>query len=283
MFLEKLSQVKNPAAGFVQNCNSTPFFTTTGPDNPPLNYAPELGIETHMTNRALRALELFDGDAALTAEEFQAFKFDMAYSPFSKMAQLVRQVLQATPRDSLLHAAHAMLRSWNLQTDPENPHAALAVLAFRDFVKPHVHAVPTDTLLAHLHEAARTLLGNHGRLDVPWQQVNRLRRGEVDLGLGGGPDVLHAVYGTPDGKGHLLGYTGDSYVLLVCWDAQGRVSAQSIHQYGSATQDEKSPHYSDQSPWFARRELKPVWMEEADIRTHLSREYRPGDEDASIR
>ncbi|MGH7492578.1 MAG: acylase [bacterium] len=274
---EQLPQVKNPNAGFVQNCNSSPYFTTIGADNPPLRSAWELGIETHMTNRALRALELLGGAATITAEEFQTFKFDVAYSPFSTMAQLLRQVLRTAPRDSLLRAAHAVLRAWNLQTDPENPHAAMAVLAFRDFIKPHVGAVAADTLRARLQAAALSLQQNYGRLDVPWQQVNRLRRGGVDLGMGGGPDVLHAVYGKPDGKGHLIGYVGDSYILLVRWDAHGRVSSQSIHQYGSATEDEKSPHYADQSAWFVRRELKPVWMEEADIRAHLSREYRPGE------
>jgi acyl-homoserine lactone acylase PvdQ len=40
----------------------------------------------------------------------------------------------------------------------------------------------------------------------------------------------------------------------------------------------RSPHFADQSPLFVRRELKPVWMEEADIRANLEKEYRPGEE-----
>ena len=31
---DRLPSVENPAAGFVQSCNSTPFFTTKDPDNP---------------------------------------------------------------------------------------------------------------------------------------------------------------------------------------------------------------------------------------------------------
>ena len=53
---EELPQVLNPASGFIQNCNSTPYHTTTGPENPrPEDYSPTLGIETWLTNRARRA------------------------------------------------------------------------------------------------------------------------------------------------------------------------------------------------------------------------------------
>jgi acyl-homoserine-lactone acylase len=73
----------------------------------------------------------------------------------------------------------------------------------------------------------------------------------------------------------LRGRQGDSLVMLITWDAEGRVGSRSIHQYGSATLDETSPHYADQSPLFVGRQLKPVWLDEAEIRAHLEREYRP--------
>jgi len=126
--------------------------------------------------------------------------------------------------------------------------------------------------------AARMLRARFGRLDVPWGVVNRLRRGGADLALGGGPDTLHAVYHDGQQDGRLPGVAGDSYVLLVDWDEHGRVHSRSIHQYGSATLDARSPHYADQAPVFARAELKPVWMDRDEIRAHLAREYFPGEE-----
>ena len=54
------------------------------------------------------------------------------------------------------------------------------------------------------------------------------------------------------------------------------MTAQGIHQFGSATLDQTSPHYADQSPLFLKEELKPIWMDEAELRKHLGREYRPG-------
>ena len=73
-----------------------------------------------------------------------------------------------------------------------------------------------------------------------------------------------------------MGVAGDSYVLIADWDKQGQVRSWSIHQYGTATLDAGSPHYADQAPLFAARRLKPVWLDEAEIRAHLEREYRPG-------
>ncbi len=89
--------------------------------------------------------------------------------------------------------------------------------------------------------------------------------------------MLRAVYAEPAEDGRLVGHAGDSYVLVAAWDAQGNVRSRSIHQYGSATRDEGSPHFADQAELFARRQLKPVWMDEAEIRAHLEREYRPGE------
>jgi acyl-homoserine-lactone acylase len=276
---DELPQVRNPASGFVVSCNGTPFQATVGPDNPRAEaYAPGFGIETHQTNRGLRALALFGGDASITGDELLAYKFDMAYAPGSRMAALVQQVLAApAPADPLLVEAVAVLRAWDLSTAPESEQAALAILAFRPWFDQRGAPVETSVLLDALSEAARTLRTHHGRVTVPWREVNRLRRGGVDLGLGGGPDVLHAVYSDPK-DGHLVGRAGDSYILVARWDAQGQLSSRSIHQFGSATRDAGSPHYADQAPLFVERKLKDVWLDEADIRAHLERAYRPGQE-----
>ena len=152
------------------------------------------------------------------------------------------------------------------------------MLVFRPFLTQYGTPTDTDSLLARVTNTAEYMMAHYGSLTVPWQEMNRLRRGAVDLGIGGGPDILHAVYSNLTEDGRLEGWAGDSYVLMVTWDTEGRVRSQSIHQFGSATLDAASPHYADQAPLFAQRQLKPVWMDEADIRANLERAYRPGDE-----
>jgi penicillin amidase/acyl-homoserine-lactone acylase len=127
-----------------------------------------------------------------------------------------------------------------------------------------------------LSDNAHLLKDKYGRIDVPWGEVNRIRRGATDVATSGGPDVLHAIYGRLE-NGRLIANEGDCYILVATWDKDGKVSSQSIHQFGSATLDEKSQHYADQLPLFVDCKLKPVWLDEAEIREHLEREYRPGE------
>jgi acyl-homoserine-lactone acylase len=277
---DQLPQVLNPASGFVQNCNSTPFQTTTGSDNPrPEDYSPTLGIEMEMTNRALRALELFGSDDSITEEEFYTYKYDMAHSSQGDMPRYVQMILDAAlPADPEVQAALNVVKKWDLRADPESSGTALVIWTLQSLGFPKPEEIEPAALADAFVETVRTFQEAHGRADVPWAEVNRLQRGDLDLGLGGGPDILHAVVGIMLDDGRLRGRAGDSYVLLVTWDRDGQVRSRSIHQYGSATLDGTSPHYADQAPLFVSRQLKPVWLDEADIRAHLEREYRPGEE-----
>jgi len=280
MPLEDLPQVLNPECGFIQNCNSAPFQTTFGPGNPdPSDFPKCCGIETMMSNRALRALELFSGDDSVTREEFVRYKYDMRYSEKSMVMEALREILALPKKDKLVKKALKVIEKWDLSADPDNPSAAMAILVLEPIVRAQIYGRPKPDVLKTVKERASILKEAFGRLDVPWKEVNRLVRGELSLGLGGGPDCLHAVYGKgPDEGGRLKGIAGDSYVLLVEWDPEGRVHSQSIHQFGSATTDTESPHYADQAPLFAQRKLKDVWMDLDTIKEHLEREYRPGEE-----
>jgi penicillin amidase/acyl-homoserine-lactone acylase len=276
---DRLPQMLNPSSGFVQNCNSSPFQTTVGPENPRLeDYSPTLGIEDRMTNRALRALELYGADESITEQEFLDYKYDTAYSERSQVGRMVRELIAAPPSDDpVVQEAIEVLRRWDLRTDADNEGAAIGVLgAARAARARQPGSGPSDSM-ALFSRAAHGLKQAHGRIAVPWGEVQRLRRGDLDLAVDGGPDVLRALNtGRPE-DGRVIGNSGDCFIMFVQWDGD-RVSSRSIHQYGSATLDETSPHYADQAPLFVSHETKPVWFDEADIRANLEREYRPGEE-----
>ena len=276
---DELPMVINPKSGFVQNCNSTPYLTTFGDDNPKeSDYAANFGIETNMTNRALRTRELFEPDTSITWEEFYTYKYDMRYSVDSFVAKVLDVIFNApSPDDVLTQDAIGILRNWDLNTNPENTGAALAVLTALPLNNSGGTPPSVEKALDSLQKAAQLLKDKHGKLDPPWGEVNRLIRGTVDLPIGGGPDIVHAVYGALNNDtGRYKGRAGDTYIMLVKWDTDGKLTSQSIHQYGSATMIPDSPHYADQSPLFVKRQLKPVWMDESEIRANLEREYTPG-------
>ncbi len=276
---EALPAVVDPPSGFVQTCNGSPFRTTTGEGNPdPGAFARSLGIETFLTNRGLRALELLGADESITAEELDAYKCDVSYSAESALARDVAALLAAPPpRDELTLKALSVLRGWDRRADAQSRGAALALLTLGVDDKGRIRAEPVEVLMGRLRETAQALESRFGRVDVPWSEVNRLRHGDTDIGLDGGPDLLRAVYGERTEDGRVRGVAGDSLVMIAEWDAAGRVRSKSVHQFGSATRDPRSPHFADQAPLFAQCGWKPVWLDEADVRAHLEREYRPGE------
>ena len=286
---DDLPQVLNPPSGFVQNANGTPFQTTLGAGNPdPGFYSPTLGIDTDISNRSLRMLDLFGNDDSITSEEFVQYKFDMFYSKDSVIAQFVQMLSEAKMPTPDTARAQEIIRNWDLGTDPNNIGAAIMVYTLNTLDEKYPGAVHLDRLgqgnvnqamlMDAFTEAVETLMTHFGRVNMPWGDVNRLMRGDVDLPIGGGPDILHATYGALQEDGRLKITDGDSYVLLVIWDKDGKVSSMSVHQFGAATLREDSPHYADQAPLLSGRQLKPVWFDEADIRQHLEREYVPGEE-----
>jgi len=272
-------QVTDPPSGFVQNCNSTPFTATLGAGNPdPAAFPASDGIETRQTNRSLRALALLGADPAISADAFHAIKFDVGYDARSEHVAFLRRAIDAAPSSPTPLEARAIeaLRRWDRRANAENASAALAVLTFAPALRARLERAPEPDPRASLRAAAEALDARFGRVDPPWSEVNRMLRGALDQGLDGGPDVLHAVEG-PLVRGRVHADAGDGLMLFVAFDANG-VHSESLHQYGSATGRPASPHYADQAPLFAAHHLKPVWMDEAEIRAHLAREYRPGEE-----
>ncbi|MGD0866733.1 MAG: acylase [Rhizomicrobium sp.] len=276
---DKVPQLWNPKSGFVFNSNNTPFQATAPADDlKPQDFSPTLGIQTDMTNRAYRALENFGTDTAITAAAFRKYKFDLAYSTRSDIAHLVARLVTTEPgTDADLKQALGILRHWDRMTNVADRGTALAILTG----EPVLHAreekeTPIDPLVS-LQAAIKTLKEHFGRLDPSWGEVNRIRRGTLDLAIDGGPDTYRAVYGTPQPDGTLMAGGGDTFIMFVTWDKAGKLSSESVHQFGSATLDSHSPHYADQTPLFVAMKTKPVLFTRAQLAGHIEADYRPGE------
>jgi penicillin amidase/acyl-homoserine-lactone acylase len=276
---DAVPKVVNPRSGFVVSANHTPFRSTAPADAPdPASFAPELGIESRLTNRALRALELFGADASITREEFRAYKYDKHYAKESEAQRIVTEILAADfTGDVDLVAGQELLRRWRGGAEADDPAAALAILSATPIVMAQIQGKQPPSVQGSFRAALSTLLRYHGHLGVPWGELNRFRRGALDLPANGGPDVLRALEDFElEGDGTYAVNSGDSLVMFVEWDRAGRQSIETIHQYGSATLDAKSPHYADQVELFLGEQTKTVPMDEAALRAQLERDYRPG-------
>jgi acyl-homoserine-lactone acylase len=274
---DALPQVKNPASGFVQNCNGTPFRTTTGDENPRAErFSPTAGIDTSVNNRTMRSLSLFGGEGKIGRDDFLRFKFDRAYDREGPIfTDAIDPVLaRLSPANDAERRGLELFKRWDGGTQPESLEAALAILTYQPIASRHGE-LRGDEALASYRAAVAFLMKHYGTLEVPLGTVQRLRRGAVDLPLGGGPDVIAATYAHIEGD-KLVGYQGDSYVLIVDF-AKDRTTSAAISPYGASDRP-GSHHYADQAPLFVQQKLRPSLRTEAEIRAQLEREYHPGEE-----
>ena len=287
---EKLSfaqmpQVTNPESGFVLSANQTPFNVTASSENlVESSYEPEHGFQMDMTNRAHRGLELFaQFGPTISAAEFYAIKHDKFYSPATYYVAYLEKIKAQQFANSLQQQAQQVIAQWDLGTDVTNTSAALGtcvLLAAERQKDRDTH--DAEQVAKLLGECAETLLAAQGRLDPPWGEVNRHVRGEVNVPVGGGPDILRAIYGRGlKEDGFLTNVAGDGLYYLVAWDADGQLSVEGVHQFGSATLDESSQHYSDQAVNYANEVLHAPLFDEASLQQNLLRAYRPGAETVS--
>jgi acyl-homoserine-lactone acylase len=274
----KIPQIWNPKSGWVFNSNNTPFEASDPSDNlKPSDFPASMGIQTNMTNRAYRAEETFGRDRAMTDASFRAHKFDDAYSARSKVVRIVSQLVAINPGgDQDVAAAQDILRHWDRKSDRTDRATALTVLTVMklyDFDDNPTGMTPLEAL----RQTIADLKEHFGRIDPQWGQINRIRRGKLDLAIDGAPDVFRAVYGALQPDGTLTAQGGDTLIMFVTWDRNGTLSSQSIHQFGSATLDASSPHYADQTPLFVTEKTKPVLFTEDELKGHIEADYRPGE------
>lgn len=276
---EQVPKLINPTSGLIFNANNTPYTATDGPDNMTAEQFPEsMGLATNQTNRSLRFMELNDGVQKISRDVLLEQKFDTRYSPDSEYVGIINKVLQlALDDDPKLAAAQAHLRDWDHNTDIANPHAALAIVVLRQIVRGDTPDDHSDAALTKALSAAVDYLDQQfGGYQVAWGTVNRLVRGKTNVPISGGPDILRAIYSIgyePDEKP--IATHGDTWIALVEWNARGELDASLIHQFGSATLDESSPHYDDQAALFATEQWRKAEFDRSTLRANAERIYTP--------
>ncbi len=273
----QVPKLMNPSSGLVFNANNTPFSATDGDDNlRPENFPQSMGLARNQTNRSWRFIELNDGVTPLSEAEILKQKFDVEYSERSDYLLTLNKVMVQNWSDSdLLLEAQSLIKAWNRQANIENRHTAIAISVLREL---HANKDKDDrspqVLRAATERAAAYLTQNYGRLDPLWGEVNRLQRGDFNQPVSGGPDALRAIYSLgykPDEKAYAT--AGDTWMALIAWDQNGKQDAKVLHQFGSATLDMESPHYSDQAELFVTEQWRNASFDIDQIRSSASRNY----------
>lgn len=279
---DRVPALVNPRSGYVMNANNTPWVAAgPGDELDAAAFSPLLGVEDDMTNRAVRLIELFEASGQIDEARLKAIKYDTAYSRtgYAK-AWMDRLLALDTKGDPALAQAQDLLRKWDWNLDGKGKGDALALMVLRPANGRHYQRREPPDPRQVLGETVAHLQEHFGGLDPKLGTVLRLRHGEgpsrIDLPLDGGNDTVRASTlwdAEPDGR--LKVRHGDSFIMFVTWDRQGRVRSESIQPFGAATTRPASPHYNDQAPLFVRHQLKPVLFDPVALKASGARFYRP--------
>lgn len=279
---DRVPALVNPRSGYVMNANNTPWVAAgPGDELDAAAFSPLLGVEDDMTNRAVRLIQQFEASGQIDEARLKAIKYDTAYARTGYAKAWMDRLLALDVKgDPALVQAQKLLRQWDWNLDGKGHGDALALMVLRPAGGSHYQRRSDPDPLTVLKETVAHLQDHFATLDPKLGTVLRLRHGEgahwIDLPLDGGNDTVRASTlwdVEPDGR--LKVRHGDSFIMFVTWDRQGRVRSESIQPFGAATTRPDSPHYNDQAPLFVRHQLKPVLFDPAALRASGARFYRP--------
>jgi acyl-homoserine lactone acylase PvdQ len=309
--LNELPEVLNPPAAYVQNCNSSPFTTTTA-GNPLPERFPRYMIEDRDDDkrRAKRSRQILDAAYSLTFEQLAELAFDTtvywAQVELPRYRQRLEELRGSQP-DLARRAAPYFdhLLAWDCRVTPESTAATLCA-AWYD----RLYGVeyPGETLLPQFAQhpelefealilAASALRAMHGNWQVPWGQVFRAQRQSrvVDLlsfpfddaqpslpslGVPGPLGAVLTCYYSPSLKVPFWRTLERRYALvgttyLGVYEFGPRVRGATLVHFG-ASGDRNSPHYFDQAELLAAGRLKPELFHWEDVLAGAVETYHPG-------
>ncbi|MEO1050906.1 MAG: acylase [Bacteroidota bacterium] len=274
-----LPRVKNPAQGWLQNSNDPPW-TCTYPVALDADDFPPYMAPRFMSFRPQKAVEMLNGDQSITFDELVEYKLStrmgMADRILDDLFQAVDQYGGETAKE-----AKSVLSAWDRQADPQSKGTLLFTQWARrarlgsqsTFAKPWSEddVINTPDGLADppravkvLEEVATAIKEDHGRLDIPWGDVYRIKYNGIDLPGNGASGLYGVVRVAWEGGRNRIG-GGDSWVGVIEFDE--KIKAKVLLSYGNSSMA-GSQNNGDQLQLFSDKEMRDAHFYQQDVETH---------------
>jgi acyl-homoserine-lactone acylase len=293
---DSLPQLLNPPGGYIHNENDSPHFTNLNQILPHESF-PFWVQPPQLRLRSQHALQILHNERRFSLEDVVAAKHSMRMLLADRVKDdLIAAVRRTNPEGDVARALD-LLAAWD-NTVAAGSRGGLLFETWWNRYRSLLDGADAYAVEWRMDEPATTPRGlrnpdlaaeafawavpetarRFGSWDVAWGEVHRVRRGNVDVPVGGCSGALGCFRvlnftSVPDGKRIANG--GDGWVLAVEFGDEPR--AYSVLAYGQSP-DPASPYHADQAAMFAANQLKPVRWTEEDIARTVVRRYRPGEE-----
>lgn len=288
----RLPQLLNPESGYIANSNSSPWYTNLGQIIDRNQYPADL-FPLENTLRSQLGLTMLEERGRISFDDILKRKYNEKLLLADRVKRDLVHLASGQSVDGLdLTEAAQVLEAWDNTASPNSVGSVLFVTFWNLYVnmtdtpfetsweEARPNATPfgigdDEAALKALAAAMRDLRDQAGSIDVAWGDLFRIRRGDLDIPVGGlttdfGAFRVIGYVEAADGK--MVAAGGDSYVFAV--EFSKPVRAKSILAY-SESGDPESPHYADQTQLFADHGWKDVWFYENEIAANTERSYHP--------
>lgn len=305
--VDDIVTILNPANGWIQNTNGTPF-TAAGEYSPKReDYAVYMAPDPQ-NFRGVHADRVLTGISNITLEGLLDIAYDNYLPGFENMIPaLIAVHEQAGDIEPQVAAAIDVLRGWDLRVTGDSVAMTLAhfygMNIYRNGILPaemegassmaKVSYFATESAaedrLRFFAETVAMLEADFGQWNTPWSEVNRYQRinGAIRQAFDDEKPSLPVAMASSHwgalasfgarrypGTKRIYGTSGNSFVAVV--EFGDRVRAMSMLA-GGQSGDPQSPHFADQAQRYADRQFKDVAYYIEDVEKRALRTYHPGE------
>lgn len=301
--VDETVHVYNPANGWIQNCNSTPF-TVSAEFSPDKNKYPSYMAPDFENARGIHADIVLRGNKLFTLDDLITAAYDPYLPGFEELVPAFAAAVE-TERNVKLNEPVALLKNWDKKYATNSIAMTLAVYGGQELRQillakqqgqmdqlTIIRKMVTETTAAEKVKALEIVIAelerDYGTWKVSWGEVNRFQRltGKVieeydDTKLSWPVPYASSFWGSLaafgsrkfPGTKKMYGYVGNSFVAVV--EFGKTVKAKSLLA-GGVSNNPASPHFSDQAEIYSNGKFKDVLFYRKDVEKKAEKTYRPG-------
>ncbi|WP_298300730.1 penicillin acylase family protein [Hydrotalea sp.] len=306
--LDEMIHVYNPASGWIENCNSTPF-TVSGASSPLKQNYPHYMAPDGQNFRGVLAVRLWENATKLTIDQVIHTAYNTHLSAFDILIPALLKAYDAEKdRYTQLQLPVEILRSWNRDATATSVATTLAIEWGQKLLPAIMRSNGDDdeadqiqkterfvqhansaTLLQPLEQVIQQLNKNFGTWQVAWGDINRYQRltgnmnetfddSKPSLPVGFAAStwgcIPSFVSRTFNGTKKRYGYNGNSFICAV--EFGKKIKAKSLLT-GGESGHLISSHFADQAAMYTDGIFKYVLFYKEDVMQHTEKNYHPGE------